>query len=55
MDQLQEKGGEEGGDATEDVPFAMRCRRVLQLLFLQSRGFITGVLPWFLLDQGMWC
>lgn len=52
MDQPQEKGGEEDGDATEDVLFGTWCRRTLQLLFLQSRGFIT-VLLWFLLAQGM--
>jgi len=55
MDQPQEKGGEEGGDAKEDVPFGTWRRRVLQSLLLQSRGFITNVLPWFLLAQGMWC
>ena len=53
MDEPQEKGGEEGGGATEDVPFGTRHRRVFPLFFLQSRGFIANVLPWFLLDQGM--
>lgn len=55
MNQLQENGGKEGGDAREDVPFGMWHRRFLESLFLQSRGFITNILPWFLLDQGMWC
>lgn len=45
MDQLQEEGGEEGGDATEDVPFSTWCRSILLLLFLQSRDFITNTLP----------
>lgn len=45
MDQPQEEGGEEDGDATEDVPFGTWCRSILLLLFLQSRDFITNTLP----------
>lgn len=52
MDQPQEEGGEEGGDATEDVPFGTWCRSLLLLLFLQSEDFITNASPWFFVRPG---
>lgn len=42
MDQPQEEGGEEDGDATEDVPFGTWCSSISLLLFLQSGDFITN-------------